>query len=58
MTDIERRFAELKEIAKECERCEHYKAYTRQDGSTGFTCEHYACEFTPKNEKKNENRSY
>ena len=48
LNDFRRRFEELKEIAKECEKCEHYKPYIRPDGSTGFTCEHYACEFTPK----------
>ena len=50
LNDFARRFSELKEIAKECEGCEHYKPYTRKDGSTGMTCEHYACEFTPKGE--------
>lgn len=48
LNDFARRFAELKEIAEECKTCEHYKPYTRQDGSTGFTCEHYACEYVPK----------
>lgn len=48
--DFARRFAELNEITKECKVCEHYKPYTRPDGSTGMTCEHYACEFTPKGE--------
>lgn len=45
-----RRFAELKDTIRDCERCEHYKAYRRDDGSTGYACEHWDCEFTPKGE--------
>lgn len=48
LSDFARRFAELKDIAKECERCEHYKSYTRKDGSTGMACEHWECDFSPK----------
>ena len=51
LTDMARRFAELKEIVRECEKCEHYKPYTRKDGSTGMACEHWSCEFTPKQAK-------
>ena len=48
LNDFAKRFAELKEIARECEGCEHYKPYTRKDGSIGMSCEHWTCEFTPK----------
>lgn len=48
LTDMAKRFAELKEIARECEKCERYKPYTRKDGSTGMACERWNCEFTPK----------
>ena len=51
LNDMAKRFAELKEIARECEKCEHYKPYTRKDGSTGMACEHWSCEFTPKQAK-------
>jgi hypothetical protein len=50
LSDMVRRFAELKEIVKDCEKCEHYQAYVREDGTVGYICEHYACEFTPKGE--------
>ena len=48
LNDMAKRFAELKEITRECEKCEKYKPYTRKDGSTGMACEHWTCEFTPK----------
>lgn len=48
LNDMTKRFAELKEIAKECEECERYQTYIRDDGTVGYRCEHYTCEFTPK----------
>ena len=51
LNDMAKRFAELKEIARECEKCERYKPYTRDDGSIGMACEHWSCEFTPKQAK-------
>lgn len=48
LNDMAKRFAELKEITRECEKCEHYQTYIRDDGTVGYRCEHYACEFTPK----------
>lgn len=48
LNDFAKRFAELKEIAAECEKCEYYQTYIRDDGTVGYRCENCTCEFSPK----------
>ena len=51
--DFKKKMKEINEgsVARDCESCSHMIPYKREDGTWSASCEHWTCEYSPREKK-------